>query len=90
MKTKLQTPEHPGPDELAERLRIATDVLETLAADMSLLDAVPKADRHRLQQAVAGVYHPDPVARRQRLKAAERARSATSPLETRRRAWPGK
>ena len=74
VKTKLQTPEHLAPAELAERLRIATDVLESLAADMSLLDAVPKADRHRLQQAVASVYHPDPVARRQRLKAAERAR----------------
>ena len=62
------------PADLAERLRIATAVLESLADDMSLLDAVPTAERHRLQQAVARVYHPDPVARRQRLKAAERAR----------------
>jgi NAD(P)-dependent dehydrogenase (short-subunit alcohol dehydrogenase family) len=61
---------------LLERLRSATTLLEAVAADMSLLDALPTEDRHRLQRAVAQVYHPDPVARRQRLKAAEKARTS--------------
>ena len=61
---------------LLERLRAAAELLETVAADMSLLDAVPTEDRHRLQRAVAQVYHPDPVARRHRLKTAERERIA--------------
>ena len=60
--------------ELSERLQAATELLEALAADMSLLDSVPTPERHRLQRAVAQVYHPDPVVRRQRLKAADRER----------------
>ena len=73
------TPEAPLPGAdpaLLERLRGATDLLEAVAADMSLLDQLPTAERHRLQKAVAQVYHPDPVLRRQRMKAAERERNA--------------
>jgi len=61
---------------LIERLRVATELLEVVAADMSLLDRVSDDERQRLQRAVARVFHPDPVARRQRLKAAERERNA--------------
>jgi NAD(P)-dependent dehydrogenase (short-subunit alcohol dehydrogenase family) len=60
---------------LLAQSRAAADLLEAVAADMSLLDRLPDADRHRLQKAVAQVYHPDPVIRRQRLKAAERERN---------------
>jgi NAD(P)-dependent dehydrogenase (short-subunit alcohol dehydrogenase family) len=60
-----------------ERLRDALEVLESIAADRSLLDRVPAQDRHRLHQAVAQVYHPDSVARRQKLKAEERERNAS-------------
>ena len=57
---------------LLGKLRAATELLEAVADDTSLLDQLPKPERHRLQQAVARVYHPDPALRRQRLKAAER------------------
>ena len=56
---------------LLPQLRAAAGFLEMIAADMSLLDSLPVDERRRLQQAVAGVYHPDPALRRQRLKAAE-------------------
>ncbi|MDI1252390.1 SDR family oxidoreductase [Thermomonas sp.] len=62
--------------QLVERLQAATEVLERIAADHSLLAKLPAGARDRLQRAVAGVYNPDPMARRQRMKAAERARNA--------------
>ena len=66
------------PDNPIWQRRVAdtAELLEALAADMSLLDGLPTGQRHRLQRAVAQVYHPDPVVRRQRLKAAERERSS--------------
>ncbi len=76
----MRTPTSPSlaPDDtslaLLERLRAATDLLETIAADRQLLDLLPAADRARLHQAVAQVYHPDPAARRLKLKAAEKLR----------------
>ncbi|MEO5963554.1 MAG: SDR family NAD(P)-dependent oxidoreductase, partial [Thermomonas sp.] len=62
--------------QLVERLQAATEALERIAEDHSLLAKLPAEARDRLQRAVAGVYHPDPMARRQRMKAAERARNA--------------
>jgi NAD(P)-dependent dehydrogenase (short-subunit alcohol dehydrogenase family) len=62
--------------ELAERVRAITELLEAVAADRSVLDLVSPADRQRFHLAVAQVYNPDPVARRQMVKAAERERSA--------------
>jgi NAD(P)-dependent dehydrogenase (short-subunit alcohol dehydrogenase family) len=62
---------------LLERLRAAAELLESVAADRELLDRLPADDRQRLHQAVAQVYHPDPVARRIKLKAAEKARYAS-------------
>jgi NAD(P)-dependent dehydrogenase (short-subunit alcohol dehydrogenase family) len=64
----------PEEADLVERLRAATAVLQAVAENWSLLDRLPADDRRRLHQAVAGVYHPDPVSRRQRMKAAERER----------------
>jgi NAD(P)-dependent dehydrogenase (short-subunit alcohol dehydrogenase family) len=61
---------------LAERVRNAIELLESFAADRALLHRLSPADRERLHQAVAQVYNPDPVARRQRIKAAERRRTA--------------
>ena len=60
--------------ELLDRLRTATELLETIAADRPLLDRLPEEDRDRLHQAVAKVYHPDPIVRRRRLKATARER----------------
>ncbi len=61
---------------LLERLRAAAELLESVAADRQLLDRLPTDDRQRLHQAVAQLYHPDPGARRIKLKAAEKARHA--------------
>jgi NAD(P)-dependent dehydrogenase (short-subunit alcohol dehydrogenase family) len=61
---------------LPERLRAATILLEALDADRTLLDELPAEDRARLHQVVAQIYHPDPVARRRKLKDGERARAA--------------
>ena len=71
----------PLPDDadaaLLERLRAAAALLESVAADRQLLDRLPADERRRLHQAVAQVYHPDPAARRIKLKAAEKARHAS-------------
>lgn len=64
--------------ELIERLRDATATLLAVAENWSLLDELPPEDRKLLHQAVARVYHPDPVSRRQRMKAAERERTGRS------------
>ena len=61
------------------------DWLESLAADHSRLDALPADLRARLHQSVARLYHPDPTARRQRLKAAERERAAARVRRLRKR-----
>ena len=65
-----------GPEALAADARACIAFLDAVAADRDLLDRLPAEDRGRLHQAVASVYHPDPVLRRQKMKAAERARNA--------------
>ncbi|WP_158884729.1 SDR family oxidoreductase [Rhodanobacter sp. L36] len=78
MKTTTATASPDNTDTaLLERLRAAAELLESVAVDRELLDALPAEDRQRLHQAVASVYHPDPVARRIKMKAAEKARHAT-------------
>ena len=62
---------------LLDRLREATALLESLAADPLLLAELPKQDRGRLHQAVANVYHPDPATRRVKLKAKQKAHYAS-------------
>jgi NAD(P)-dependent dehydrogenase (short-subunit alcohol dehydrogenase family) len=61
---------------LLENLRAASELLEAFAADHSLLEGVPSEDRSRFHKAVAHAYNPDPVVRKNRLKSAERARTA--------------
>jgi NAD(P)-dependent dehydrogenase (short-subunit alcohol dehydrogenase family) len=61
-------------ETLNERLRAATEALELIAEDRNILETLPEEDRKRLHLAVAQVYHPDPVARRLKLKEAERER----------------
>jgi len=63
---------------LQERVRAATETLEAIGADWSLLDQLPPEARNRLHRAVASVLEPDPVARRNRLKAARRSRKEHS------------
>ena len=61
---------------LAARLRDTVELLESIAADRSVLEGVPEADRRRLLQAVACVYHPDRVERRRMAKIMTRHRRA--------------
>jgi len=61
---------------LLERLRAATALLEGIVANPHLLEQMPAQERGRLHQAVAQVHNPDPASRRQKLKAAEKARYA--------------
>src|SRR6185437_3067599 len=64
--------------DLREQARAAAELLESLDADRALLDQLPPEHRERLHRAVAQFYHPDPVARRRRIKAAERERNAAA------------
>jgi NAD(P)-dependent dehydrogenase (short-subunit alcohol dehydrogenase family) len=68
--------------ELIERLREAIALLESIAADRSLLAGVPDDERARLLQAVARVYHPDRTERRRMTKAAANRRKAERVRET--------
>ena len=55
----------------------ATDLLERLAADWSLLDPFPAEDRARLHRAIDGLSVPERHARRKRAKQADRERRRT-------------
>src|SRR5215510_2443774 len=61
---------------IVERLRETIELLETIAADRSVLAGVPDEERKRLLQAVALVYSPDRVERRRMSKIAARDRKA--------------
>lgn len=73
MNAPTLPPQADSDEALLARMRTATALLESLAADPQLLEQLPAQERGRLHQAVAGVYHPDPVARRVKLKAAHKA-----------------
>ncbi|WP_045728684.1 SDR family oxidoreductase [Xanthomonas sp. GPE 39] len=59
---------------LSERLRITLELLDAIEADRTLLDSLPEAERVRLHQAVAKVFHPEPKTRRKLLKQQARER----------------
>jgi NAD(P)-dependent dehydrogenase (short-subunit alcohol dehydrogenase family) len=59
-----------------ERLRETIGLLESIAADRSVLSGVPDEERKRLLQAVANVYSPDRVERRRMAKIVDRQRKA--------------
>jgi len=61
-----------GPDELGERLRAATELLEAIVADRSLLARLCVEDRTRLLRAAGDVYEPDVAVRRRQIKAQRR------------------
>src|SRR6185436_14042843 len=62
--------------ELLARLRETIDLLESIAADRTVLAGVPDEERKRLLQAVANVYSPDRVERRRMSKVVARDRKA--------------
>ena len=66
----------PTAPTLLERLRESIELLESIAADRSVLDSLPEEDRKRLLKAVATVHHPDRVERRRMAKITARERRA--------------
>jgi NAD(P)-dependent dehydrogenase (short-subunit alcohol dehydrogenase family) len=62
--------------ELLARLRQTIDLLESIAADRTVLSSVPDEERKRLLQAVANVYSPDRIERRRVSKIVARERKA--------------
>ena len=62
--------------EFLERLRSATELLESIAFNRAILGRAPTLDRERLHRAIAEVYSPDPIVRRRMVRAAERERTA--------------
>jgi NAD(P)-dependent dehydrogenase (short-subunit alcohol dehydrogenase family) len=73
-------PPQPDPD-LLDRLRATTLLLEQIAADFNVVDALPPAERERLFQAIARIHHPDHRERRQMRRAAARERRTTHTQE---------
>ena len=67
--------------DLLEQLRATTALLEQIAGNVSVVDALPPAERERLFQAVARVHHPDHYERRNQRRAAARERRATHARE---------
>ncbi len=65
----------PPADTLIDHLRLTIELLERLDADRRLLAELPTEERERLHRVVAQLYNPDPTARRQKHRAAERART---------------
>jgi len=74
--TKLDSPSADAAPDLLTRLRAATELLESIAADRALLDTLPEADGKRLKAAVTRIHHPDPIAHRQLKRAARREQKA--------------
>ncbi|MES2359828.1 MAG: SDR family oxidoreductase [Gemmatimonadota bacterium] len=59
---------------LADRLRDAAELLESIASDRSLLAGLPEEDRTRLLQAAGRVSRPDAIDRRRLVQATKRER----------------
>ncbi len=59
-----------------ESLRSATELLESIASNRELLMGVPADERERFHRAIAEAYLPNPIARRRRVQAAARERTA--------------
>jgi len=66
----------PRPAELADEVRDATQLLETIVADRGLLALLTAEQRMRLIRAAGNVYSPDNRARRRMVKAGVRLRRA--------------
>jgi NAD(P)-dependent dehydrogenase (short-subunit alcohol dehydrogenase family) len=64
-------------EEFSDRARRATELLEAVVADRSLLAALPLEDRTRLLNAAGAVFSPDINERRRQVKAERRQRKAT-------------
>jgi len=71
MSTARHADSAESPDDTAARLRAATELLESVVRDRSLLGLLSLEERTRLQSAAADVFNPD-VAQRRRFTKAQR------------------
>ena len=69
MSTAENSDAQPADDEIAAKLREATELLESVAHDRGLLGALTVEERTRLLTAAADVFNPDVVQRRRFTKA---------------------
>jgi len=63
-------------NSFSKNLLATIELLEQIAADWRLLDGLSEEERGRFHDAIARMYNPDPIVRRRRMKAEERARKA--------------
>jgi NAD(P)-dependent dehydrogenase (short-subunit alcohol dehydrogenase family) len=68
--------DHDADTAFLDRLRAATELLESIVADRGLLAQVPADQRQRLLQAAGHVYAPDAASRRHLVRASVRRRKA--------------
>ena len=61
-----------GTDDLSARIKAATELLEGVVADPSVLEVITEEDRIRFVNACGDVFSPDVTERRRRLKARQR------------------
>src|SRR5450432_4089764 len=62
----------PDTEEFQARIRRATELLETVVGDPSLLEVMPEDERIRFVNAAADVFCPDVAERRRQVKARQR------------------
>ena len=60
-----------------EHIRALTEQLEAIARNPDLIESISKEERERFARAAGDVYHPDPLERRRRTKAASKKREAS-------------
>src|SRR5688572_15114430 len=72
----IKRPEEATQTTFLDRVRAATELLESIVSDRGLLTHIPPSDQRRLVQAAGHVYAPDAGARRQLVRASSRRRKA--------------
>ena len=77
----IPMPPTPSSD-LQGQLQAATELLESIAQDASVVNVLTPTERERLFLAIARVHHPDHGERRQQRRAAARERRGTQTRET--------
>jgi len=75
-KTNFSRPQQPPAATFHDRVRVATELLESIVSDRGQLLQLAPGDRQRLLQAAGHVYAPDAGARRQLVRASSRRRKA--------------
>jgi hypothetical protein len=75
-ETHIRPPEEAAEAAFLDRVRVATELLESIVSDRGLLVEIPVSAQRRLLQAAGHVYAPDAASRRQLVRASSRRRKA--------------